>query len=205
MADERRPLPELAEAELVQRLNAHDSAAWAELYDRHYTAIWRYAAARTGSREAADDVAAQVFLEALQSIERFHPRGKPVVAWLYTIARNHAAKSVRRRQRDAPGAPPDVPQEGFEGPVLNAISIADALRRLTQEQRDVIALRHYAGCSTREIAAALGKNERAVYSTEARALAALRLHLSPESGNLTPGREEIRPAPGIEGRGIEGR
>lgn len=203
MADEQRALPESTEAELVTRLKAHNSVAWSELYDQHYTSIWRYAVGRTGSRDIADDVAAQVFLEALQSIERFRPQGKPIVAWLYTIARNHAAKSVRRRGREALGPPPDVPQEDSEGSVVDSLALAQALSQLTKDQRDVIALRHYAGCSTREIAAVLGKNERAVYSAEARAMAALRSQLLPESENLTPKRDEIRPAPGIEG--VEGR
>jgi len=177
IADQQGPPRELAEAELVQRLKARDSAAWSELYDRHYLPMWRYAVGRTGSREAADDVAAQVFLEALESIARFQPR-KPIAAWLYTITRNHAAKWVRRQGRESPAPPPDLGDKGMDV-VDDALYLSQALNRLTKDQRDVIALRHFAGCSTREIAAVLGKNERAVYSTEARAMAALRRSFPP--------------------------
>lgn len=176
MSSDRSPEPGVDEAPFVRRLKAHDSAAWSELYDRHYLPIWRYAAGRTGSREAADDVAAQVFLEALESIARFQPR-KPIAAWLYTITRNHAAKWVRRQSRDSPAPAPDRGDEGMAR-VDDALFLSQGLIRLTKNQRDVIALRHYAGCSTAEIAAALGKNERAVYSLETRAMAALRRYFS---------------------------
>ena len=51
--------------------------------------------------------------------------------------------------------------------------------------------------------AAILSARRAVYSAEARAMAALRRQLSAESDNLTLDRDEIRPAPGIDR--IEGR
>jgi RNA polymerase sigma-70 factor, ECF subfamily len=202
MPSDRPQAPGPDEASLLRRLKAHDSAAWSELYDRHYLSIWRYAAGRTSSRDAADDVAGQVFLEALESIGRFQARGKPILAWLYTIARNHAAKWVRRQRRESPVAPPERGDSGMT-PVDDALVLSRALGRLTKDQREVVVLRHYAGCSTAEIAALLGKNERAVYSAEARAMASLRRQLSSEPENLTPARDEIRPAPGIEG--VEGR
>lgn len=198
MAGEQAPTPQPAEAELVQRLKAHDAAAWSELYDQHYMSIWRYAVGRTGSPDAADDVAAQVFLEALESIGRFHPRGRPIIAWLYTIARNHAAKLVRKQRRESPTSPPERGENVIDA-VDDATVVSQAINNLTKDQREVIALRYYANCSTSEIAALLGKNERAVYSTEARAMAALRRQLSFEPENLTPRPDEIRPAPGIEG------
>ncbi len=185
----------------MRRLKAHEPAAWSELYDRHYLSIWRYAVGRTGSREAADDVAAQVFLEALESIARFQPR-KPIAAWLYTITRNHAAKWVRRQRRESPAPPPDLGDKGMDV-VDDALYLSQALNRLTKDQREVVVLRYYAGRSTAEIAVLLGKNERAVYSAEARAMAALRSQLSAESDNLTLDRDEIRPAPGIDR--VEGR
>lgn len=192
---------ESPERQLLERLKAHDSDAWAELYNGHYTSIWRYVVGRTGSREIADDVAAQVFLEALQSIGRFRLEGKPIVAWLYTIARNHAAKSVRARRREIQGPLPEVPGEGIEAALVDSLALAQALGQLTKDQRDIVALRHYAGCSTTEIATVLGKSERAVYAAETRAMASLRRLL--QSENLTPEAVEIRPAPGIEG--VEGR
>ena len=45
-----------AEHSLIERLRALDGNAWANLYDQHRERIWRYAAARTGMRDTADDI-----------------------------------------------------------------------------------------------------------------------------------------------------
>jgi RNA polymerase sigma-70 factor (ECF subfamily) len=190
------------EAGLIARLQARESVAWAELYDAHHLSIWRYCMGRTGSRDLADDVAAQVFLEALRSIDRFKPQGKPIVAWLYTIARHHAAKALRSRRHEAPVEVPETADDGIETSVIGALLVTHALASLTKDQRDVVALRFYAGCSTEEIAAALGKKAAAVYSLEARALARLREALA-EPANLTSTPDEFRGGTGMEG--VEGR
>lgn len=66
----------------------------------------------------------------------------------------------------------------------NAIERQDmlaAMRRLTEEQQHVLALRYFAGLSTSEIAQALGKGDHAIYSLQARAIAALRRILRAEA------------------------
>ena len=153
-----------------------DQRAWAELYDRHHMQIWRYAYGRTSNRDVADDVAAQVFVEALASIQRYRDQGLPILAWLYGIARNLVSKQVRRATRDASRGAVEVlssaPEDG-----LDALLLADALARLTTDQREVVILRFYSGYSTREIATAMGKREAAIYSLEVRAIGALRRQL----------------------------
>jgi RNA polymerase sigma-70 factor (ECF subfamily) len=178
-------------------LRALDHGAWAELYDRHHAQIWRYSYGRTGSRDAADDVAAQVFAEALSSIHRYRYTGRPILAWLYAIARNLASKQLRRAERDAPGVHVE-PSGGSPEEGLDAIVLADALKRLTGDQREVVALRFYAGCSTREIAAAMGKGEAAVYSLEVRAIAALRRQFEQDGQSFPVEADKNSPFPGID-------
>lgn len=185
-------------AAFVERLRALDQQAWAALYDRHHLRIYRYAYGRTGSPDVAEDVAAQTFTEALASIRHYQYRGRPMLAWLYRIARNVAAKQARtRRGREIPDgyAEPSggAPEEG-----LDSIVLRDALRRLTAEQREVVALRFYAGYATREIALAMGKRETAVYSLEVRAIAALRRQFSEEAGNLPSQADKSSRLPGID-------
>jgi RNA polymerase sigma-70 factor (ECF subfamily) len=167
------------DARLVAGLRILDEQAWAELYDAHHAQLWRYVYGRTGGRDIADEVAAQVFAEALASIASFEYRGKPVLAWLYRIARNQTAKYLRARRHEQPLAP-DLPVQPLDDR-LNSVALAQAMRKLTKHQREIIALRFYAGYSTREIAAALSKSEAAVYSQEARALASMRRFFAPES------------------------
>ena len=175
-----------AEASLVARAKERSPTAWAEVYDAHYEQLYRYCYARTGDQAAAADLASRVFLEALEGIDRYVYRGRPLLAWLYRIARNLVSDHRRAVQREsaalqhaASALEPHDP-----GPASSAADRHDlqvALQRLTDDQQQVIALRYYSGYTTAEIAAAMGRSERAIYSLEVRALAALRRILDPAS------------------------
>lgn len=160
----------------TQKLRSLDQAAWTELFDTHHEMIWRYVFVRTGQHSLADDITSQVFVEALESIHRFRYQGKPVLAWLYRIARNHLGKHIRSAKRE----PARSGRDSTKNPIdlaLDAIVLSEALTSLTQDQADAVVLRFYSGYSTPEIAAAMGKSESAVYSLEIRAMAALRRYL----------------------------
>ena len=159
-----------------EKLRGLDQAAWATLFDDNRPKLWRYIYARTGDRDVADDIASQVFVEALESIHRYRYRGKPILAWLYRIARNQTGKAYRKARREV-GAISREPVEETADTALDSLVLADALRALTSEQADVVTLRFFAGYSTQEIAAALGKSTTAIYSLEVRGIASLRRQL----------------------------
>lgn len=161
---------------LLQRLRDLDQSAWAALFDEHHDKLWRYLFAKTGDRTLADDVASQTFAETLESIHRFRHRGKPLLAWLYGIARNQLSKRLRTARRETSGAVPEPSSNPLDA-ALDAVVLSDALDSLTRDQADAIVLRYYAGYSTREIAGAMSKSESAVYSLQIRALASLRRKL----------------------------
>ena len=179
------PVPEddVGDEALVEGLRAFDQAAWGELYDLHHTRIWRYVYARTADRDDADDLAAQVFAEAVASIHRYRYTGRPLLAWLYRVARNLTAERARRRRRELPRSSAE-PRGGSLEERLDSMELARALEGLTDSQREVVALRFFAGYSTREIAAAMGKREAAIYSLEVRALASLRRFLGEKEANF---------------------
>jgi RNA polymerase sigma-70 factor, ECF subfamily len=199
MDDESTPSSEdgASDEAIAERLRALDQRAWGELYDLHHIRIWRYVYAHTGDRDAADDLAAQVFAEALASIHRYRYAGRPILAWLYRIARNLAAERARQRRREAPRSQAE-PHGGSLDERLDSIELANALERLTGTQREVVVLRFFAGYSTREIAAALDKGEAAVYSLEVRALAALRRLLCDNERTLTIPRDKNDPLNDID-------
>ena len=180
------------EASLVGALKNRVPEAWAALYDEHSPALFRYVLVRTSDTSAAEDLAATVFLEALKGIDSYHYRGKPVLAWLYRIARNLVSdhfSSVRRKQGQplstvrehvlsGSGASPHaVGSSALPGDPAGDVHLLDmrnALLRLKDAHREVLALHYYLGLSLPEVARVLGKKERAVYSLHARAIEALR-------------------------------
>lgn len=176
------------EARLIRQAQGGDAQACAELYDRHYDAVYRYCYYRLGDGDAAQDVAAEVFLRMVDKLDTFRPRGRPLLAWLYTIARNLVADRYRRE-----GQANQVPLEeamplvdagdGLDRRLdrrLEAECLAAALAHLTEEQRQVILLKFMENLCNAEVASVLGKSEGAIKSLQHRALAALRRGIDKE-------------------------
>lgn len=175
------------DARLVDELKRRSSDAWAQLYDEHFPSLYRYVFARSSDPRLSEDLAADVFVEALKGIDRFHYRGKPIIAWLYRIARNRVADHFAGRKPVHPmsevvvGDPGGTDRligagsPGVTDPSLavGALDLRAAMGRLKDEHRDVIALHYYAGLTIPEIAAMWDKKERAVYSLHERALESL--------------------------------
>ncbi len=194
------------EADLVRRAKARSQEAWTQIYERAQPKLFRYVLARVGDRDLAEDLTATVFLEALRSIDSYAVRGRPLLAWLYRIARNVVAYHHRARFRKeasrallaAPalvlsrflsgrrpgdpstnGAPSaaEAPDAADPASAVERWDLREAIGRLSGDQREVIVLRYFVGLTAPEVARLLGKHERAVYSLQTRAIKALRRHL----------------------------
>ena len=69
------------EAELARRARGGDRQAFAQLYDRHVDAVYRYAFYRVRTDAEANDVTSEVFHRALLAMPRYEPR-RPFLAFL---------------------------------------------------------------------------------------------------------------------------
>ena len=156
-----------------------------ELYDLHYASLYRYAFARLRSREEAEDIASQVFLEALRGIDSFQYRGRPLLAWLYRIARNLIADDIRRKVRRTHAATLSQGDSSYAPAAdesLETMELLAAISQLTPDQQEVLIQRFFMALSAKETAQLLGKNETAVFSLQVRAISSLRRLL----GSKTP-------------------
>ncbi|TMD68899.1 MAG: hypothetical protein E6I84_00585 [Chloroflexi bacterium] len=61
---------------LIERARS-DPEAFGLLYDRHVAGIYRFVYARVGNAPAAEDVTAEVFINALRAIDRYRDLGRP--------------------------------------------------------------------------------------------------------------------------------
>jgi RNA polymerase sigma-70 factor (ECF subfamily) len=169
-----------SEAALAAALGRLDPEAWSRLFHEQYRRIFRYAYVRTGSAPDAEDIASNVFAEAVRGIGRFRFRGVPVSAWLIRIAHHETVDVLRRRKRAA-SAPIDAAGSLVAPDVIareeERRRIAEAMGRLKAEHRVVLTLRLIDGRSIAEVAQALGKSAGAVKMSQARALEALRREL----------------------------
>ena len=167
------------EAEFVSRLKRFEAEAWDQLFDTYFPPMYRYMYVHVGDRDAAEDLAGEVFEEACTGIHRFRYRGISLSNWLYKIGHNTMLDWKRRRKR--------CPQVALVGDVAGPDQmerlvlrdeLARALSRLTREQRQVLVLRHVEGHSAASASAIMGKKENAIRALEFRALAALRRVMS---------------------------
>lgn len=167
--------PAAREQTLVERARRMDPDAWDEIFCSHYEAIHRYVSHRLNDASAAEDVAADVFVEAVRGIGRYRYRGVALRAWLYRIARNLAADHHRRLARRPAPIHVAVESEARAGnDVASAVADRDevrtALEALTDEQQEVVVLRFFEGLSIAEVAEVTGRREGAVKALQHRAL-----------------------------------
>lgn len=176
------------EARLIQRAKKGDPSAFAELYDRYQPAIYRYIFYRVDDVATAEDLTSEVFVRLVEKIDRFTYRGRPLLAWLYTIARNLVTDHHRQAGRSLPLSFDDRlvadvtdPEETIEHRLAQH-RLAAAIARLTEDQRQVILLKFVEGLDNETVARMLGKSIGAVKALQHRALAALRYILERNGG-----------------------
>jgi RNA polymerase sigma-70 factor (ECF subfamily) len=176
------------QVDLIRRAQRGDAAACAALYDAHYDAVYRYCYYRVGDSDLAQDLTAEVFVRMVEKLDTYQDRGRPLLAWLYTVARNLMADAHRANGRtthvslDAAGPVVDRranPVEHVERR-LAADCLAAALAHLTEDQRQVILSKFVEGCTNAQVGDLLNKTEGAIKSLQHRALAALRRALEVE-------------------------
>src|SRR2546422_6446879 len=90
-----------AEAELLGRCRRGESAAWDELFDRHYAAAGRFIfqLGQDFTREDAEEICQEVFLSVIKNLNSFHGESQ-FQTWLFRIAANKA-RDYRERQHAA--------------------------------------------------------------------------------------------------------
>jgi RNA polymerase sigma factor (sigma-70 family) len=164
--------------------DAKDAPREADLaFDRLYRSsrddVYAYVAGLLRDAPTAEEVTAAAFERAYRKRDRFDPqRGEPR-AWLFGIARNAALDELRRRGRHAELAaePADMDSFGFEERAEHSerrLAVSAALERLEPSERELIALKFFAGLGNAEIAQAIGVSESNAGTKLHRAMTKLR-------------------------------
>ncbi|MBK8901536.1 MAG: sigma-70 family RNA polymerase sigma factor [Anaerolineaceae bacterium] len=172
------------EKELVAQAAQGDETAVITLYQQHKTAVYTYIYYRIGGDAMlAESITADVFTRMVAQLPRFVYRGRPFLAWLYTIARHCVVDQQRRNGRVTLQPLSEHHPDTAVGPeqqahlTLEQNRLHQAISQLSEAQRDVVILRFIEGRSVAETAELLDKTEGAVKTLTRRALAALRRQL----------------------------
>jgi RNA polymerase sigma-70 factor (ECF subfamily) len=186
---EGRPLED---AELVERARSGDGHAYEELVRRYQGVAARVAYVVAGASGEVEDIVQEAFVRAFRALGRFRS-GAPFRPWILRIVANEARNRRRaagRRARlelrvaddrssgDAAPSPEAAVLEEGDRAVL-----VEALGRLREDDRLVIACRFFFELSERETAETLGLRPGTVKSRTSRALTRLRGELAGGAGD----------------------
>ncbi|MDO8618088.1 MAG: RNA polymerase sigma factor [Candidatus Uhrbacteria bacterium] len=171
----------------------HDEQAFASLYDRYVTSIYRFVFLKLPSKEMAEDVTAETFLRCWQYVQNQQNTIQNFRAFLYRIARNLVVDAYRKQAITEKVVDPvtfhgsdtstDVglitdPSDRSRGLALiearaDLSLMLDRLSKLKEDYRDVLLLRLVDGLSFGDIAIVLEKtsgNVRVIYHRAMKAL-----------------------------------
>jgi RNA polymerase sigma factor (sigma-70 family) len=187
------------EAELVARAKRGELDAYEEIVRLHQTIAFRTAWVITRSAADAEEAAQDGFVKAHAALGRFR-EGSPFRPWLLTIVANEARnrrRSATRREMLALRSPEAVAGGEAVEPSPEAAILAserrtellDAVNRLPDADREVIAYRHLLELSEAETAAALGVPVGTAKSRLSRAMDRLRASLAITDAGAAPGAE----------------
>lgn len=172
-----------------------------ELFARHGDAVTSYVRRRLADQADADEVIADVFVRAWRASQSRPTRIERERAWLLTIARNAVIDRYRRRahrQRLLDRLRSTITRSTEPPPELSADDqLAEALRALSDHDRELLRLVAWDELPHAQIAEILGCREKNVAVRLHRARARLRRQLergtSPAPQTVHPASERIVP------------
>ncbi len=101
MVQQPRNRRQWSDGALLAAIAGRDGAAFAVFYRRHLPAVLAFLLRETRDREAAADLAAEVFAAVLLSASRYAEKGESATPWVLGIARNKLLMSFRRGRVEA--------------------------------------------------------------------------------------------------------
>jgi len=187
--------------DLVLAFQAGDTSAFDLLVRRWDRKIQGAAFRVLGSDDEARDVSQEAFLKAFRSLGAFKREAR-FSSWLYQIALNLCRDRLRRRKGREMLSLDVLEDNGHSlpGPAPTALDlvqardlarvVADAVRQLSDEQREAVILKEYQGLTFPEISEVLGVPVSTVKTRLYRALSQLKTLLEARGlGDLPPPQE----------------
>ncbi len=166
----------------VSRAQKGDKGAFTLLYQEFVRPIYRYVYVRVGNHaREAEDITQEVFLKALDNLDRYRYNGRSFASWLFRIAHNLVIDYYRLAKKNRCAyiteatviVADDDPAAEVEQS-LGALELERAIEKLPAKQGEVISLRFGMEMSVAETAVAMGKTEGTVKKLQHVALARLR-------------------------------
>ncbi len=133
------------------------------IYKEYHDKVLSYIKSKVNNREDAEDLTAEVFLKVQKKLADYDEDKAGVSTWIYTIARNSVI-DFYRVSKPTEELPDELSEEiasddETDSPVLRRETLqelADALNKLSDEEKAVIIFRYYDGLSLTDIQKKMG-------------------------------------------------
>lgn len=147
---------------IIREVLQGQTEPFAKLVEHYKGPVFNLAYRMTDSRQDAEDLSQETFLKAFLGLKRFDSK-KRFFPWLFSIAvntvRNHLKKTASGRQARSNIGMPDLSMGSAGNPEKRltdkqqGLQIAEALQKLSIEQREAVVLRYYQDLTYDDIAA----------------------------------------------------
>lgn len=157
------------------RRRGADARSAERVYDAMAPAVLGYF--RSHRMADPEGLTGDVFVAVVRRLADFEGDEAALRRWIFTIAHHRRVDEIRRASRQAPAGPPSGEAVEDEDPFDP--ELAAALATLTDDQRQVVVLRHVADLSVEDVAEITGRSLGSVKMLTARGLEALAARLAP--------------------------
>ncbi|MCR5790466.1 MAG: sigma-70 family RNA polymerase sigma factor [Lachnospiraceae bacterium] len=126
-----------------------------KIYRDYHNKVYAYALSHVRSREDAEDIVSEVFLKVYEKLDTYDESKASMSTWIYQMTKNKVIDYYRRYHVSE-----ELPEEiessdEIDSGLLNEETLselAEALKQLPQELRDIVVLRYYKGYTLQKTA-----------------------------------------------------
>jgi RNA polymerase sigma-70 factor (ECF subfamily) len=156
-----------SDQELLSLMQSGDRRAFGELYRRYRRVLYSFCVRLLADTQAAEDAVHETFMK-LTTGSAAIAQPAALKSWLYSVARNEALMTLRRRRSAETSDAESVWDDETPLSLAEKADVQDlvqsAVACLKVEYREVILLREFEGLSYGEIASVTGDSASAVKS-----------------------------------------
>jgi RNA polymerase sigma-70 factor (ECF subfamily) len=146
---------------ILERVQAGDQQAMAEIFERHSRMAYSVALRVLHDPAQAEDVIQEVFFHVWKNPKAFAPDRGSLAAWLAVVTRNRAIDALRKRRPSDPleeatiVSTTDIAGQVEQTAMLE--QVRGAISKLPDDQRKSLELAFFGGMTHAEIAAQSGE------------------------------------------------
>ena len=169
---------------LFVRIGKGDNTALDELYHLTERTLYAFTVSLTRDHDMALEIMQETYLKILSAAHLYRPMGKPL-AWMFTIIKNLYYSEVKKRGRYDVQDPMELSNDRRFSYVTDAedrMVLEGVLKKLTEEEREIIMLYAVSGMKHREIAENLDMKLSTLLSKYHRGLKKLKDYLEEKEG-----------------------